>query len=266
MASLTIDDTLLVAFADGELDALTTHLVAEQIAQDPALAARADAFRHSAELLRQALSSPEQLAVPALLAARVIRLTHARPAFSRRIGTRSWGGIAAAAAVAGFIFGAANIVKLPASPANAQHAAVEHILDEIADYHGVFAAETEHLVEVPASRRAHLESWLGSRVEYAFKVPDLKSFDLHFEGGRLLAVDRKPVAQLIYTGPDGKPVALCIALTDGHLGADMVQKDDGDLTMFGRGEGKHAFVVVGPASNRNLGTLARTLPELLARG
>ena len=72
----------------------------------------------------------------------------------------------------------------------------EAMLDEIAAYHLVYARQTEHLAEVPAERREHIEAWLGSLLNRTLKVPDLSSQGLKFEGARLLAIDAYPVAQL----------------------------------------------------------------------
>lgn len=82
------------------------------------------------------------------------------------------------------------------------------MMDEIAAYHLVYARQTEHLAEVPAERREHIEAWLGSLLNRSLKVPDLSSQGLKFEGARLLAIDAYPVAQLLWSREHGDPVAL----------------------------------------------------------
>lgn len=258
MGTLPIDDIMLVAFADGELDPTTTWLVEQQLAADPALAARVEMFRTTAKMLRAALSTHEHLAVPSALTSRISRLV-APP-------KRHWRPMLAAAMVAGLMFAGANLInRLPFS-ADPAATAVAHVMDEIADYHGVFAAEREHLVEVPAARKEHLEAWLGEKLKFAFRVPDLQEYGLDFQGGRLLAVDRLPVAQLIYTGRDGIPVALCIALIAGNATSQLQRHDDADMALFGTGQGHHAFVLIGPAANPVLKDIADAMPGLLNRG
>ena len=86
----------------------------------------------------------------------------------------------------------------------------EVMLDEIAAYHLVYARQTEHLAEVPAERREHIEAWLGSLLNRTLKVPDLSSQGLKFEGARLLAIDAYPVAQLLWSREHGDPIAICV--------------------------------------------------------
>lgn len=275
MATLEIDDTLLVAFADGELDPITARLVEERVAADPALAERVAMFRQTAQLLHAALSTPDQLDVPPALASNVARIAarHApgvgRPRLDMsrwsmgRLQRRAWIPLAAAAAIAAFIFGGTDIIRHAPFGGPAGNVTVAHVLDEVADYHSVYAGEREHLVEVPASRRDHLEAWLGARLQYAFKVPDLAAYNLDFQGGRLLAIDRQPVAQLMYTGKDGAAVALCIALTDGDASSSLQRQEGDGMTLFGKGEGHHVFVVVGPVGNPSLRAVAEAMPGLL---
>ncbi len=286
MEPQAIDDTLLVSFADGELDPVTEQLVAEQVSADPVLAARVEMFRRTAIQLRAALSSPDQLRVPDALLANVSRLIDGktpvrrdvfpgpqtgkgllgrRPDRASRFARSLWLPAAAAAAVAGFMLGGANLARYMPFGGGASGAAVAHVLEEVADYHGVFALEQEHLVEVRADRKAHIESWLGSRVKLAFQVPDLAGYDLTFQGARMLAVDRRPVAQLIYTGKDGVPVALCIALAEEDTRVALQGREDGETMLYGRGEGRHIFIVAGPRGNASLRAIAEAMPALLRR-
>ena len=85
---------------------------------------------------------------------------------------------------------------------------------DVAAYHEVYARETEHLAEVPASRKDHIEEWLGSRLARKLSIPDLSSEGWAFEGGRLLAEDGQPIAQLLYTAPGRQPIAVCITHSD----------------------------------------------------
>jgi anti-sigma factor RsiW len=81
---------------------------------------------------------------------------------------------------------------------------------QVAQYHRVYAGEKRHLVEVAAAETPHIESWLGKRLEMPLVVPDLTAQGLTFQGARMLVINGEPVAQLIYTPPDGRALALCI--------------------------------------------------------
>ena len=58
------DDLLLMAYADGELDAQAAAEVEAALAANPALAERLAMFIESAELLRAGLGEPESVAIP----------------------------------------------------------------------------------------------------------------------------------------------------------------------------------------------------------
>jgi anti-sigma factor RsiW len=89
----------------------------------------------------------------------------------------------------------------------------ERLLDEVAEYHAVFAREREHQVEITADRLDEIQSWLGERLGRKLVVPDLSDRGLTFRGARLLVVNHQPVAQLVYgfPGRHDRPLALCIA-------------------------------------------------------
>ncbi|MCO6384754.1 hypothetical protein [Oceanicola sp. 502str15] len=89
-------------------------------------------------------------------------------------------------------------------------------MDEIADYHRVYARQVAHLVEVPASEQAHIEAWLGKETGVAFKVPELSASGFAFQGARLLVAGGKPVAQLLYTDAGGQVMALCVLAREGE--------------------------------------------------
>jgi hypothetical protein len=59
---------------------------------------------------------------------------------------------------------------------------------------------------------------------------------------------------------------LCIALSDKDASTAWQQRNDGDTTLFGKGEGRHVFVVVGPTDNAtSLRQIAEEMPEMLRR-
>jgi anti-sigma factor RsiW len=63
-----VDDVMLMAYVDGEVDATTARQIEHAIATDPELAARAKMFRESAALLRGAYAEAMHEEVPQRLA------------------------------------------------------------------------------------------------------------------------------------------------------------------------------------------------------
>jgi len=74
MGTLPVDDTLLVAYVDDELDVATHRRIADLVEQEPAVRARVAMFRRSSDLLRSALSDHNYISVPEQLAGRVTKM------------------------------------------------------------------------------------------------------------------------------------------------------------------------------------------------
>lgn len=134
-------------------------------------------------------------------------------------------------------------------------------LVEIAAYHSVYAQQKSHLVEVPAARKDHIETWLTASVGVQVRVPDLSAEGLTFEGARLLVVAGSPVAQLVFTDARGAVLALCLkaakAPTDKSFAATRMNGQD--LVSWRRGGTD--FVVVGPEGGADIGALARAADQ-----
>lgn len=101
-----LDDTTLVAFVDGELDPVEASAVEAALRRDPAAAARAQALRESASLLRSAFGEMVAAPVPERLLAVVGRSPPPRVASGMRHsgrapsgGYRAWMRIAATLAL-----------------------------------------------------------------------------------------------------------------------------------------------------------------------
>jgi anti-sigma factor RsiW len=136
----------------------------------------------------------------------------------------------------------------------------DHVAEEIASYHQVYARETDHLVEVPASHKAELEAWLGARLKRPLHVPDLTAEGLSFAGGRLLVVDDNPVAQLIYLRPGVAPSALCITFGEAEKQSLHVVEHKGMHLAIWQAD-SYAYVFVGSFSEEE----TRALGEKLAK-
>ncbi|MFO1056708.1 MAG: hypothetical protein U1E53_07030 [Dongiaceae bacterium] len=262
MSRLPIDDKLLVAYADGELDSATAAALEARLAEDEALAERLAMFRRTTELVRAALSGGPYVELPRAVAERARRLIDRRQAQRRgRLGRAL---VPVAAGLFGLVLGIGVTFLADPRPFALRGAdPLTGLLREVAEYHAVYAAEREHLVEVPAARAADLEAWLGARVGLPFRVPDLSGRGLAFAGGRMLVVDGRPVAQLMYTAASGERVALCFTAAGGDRAEGTVVQDG--VRLIGRREGGHLFIVAGPAGDGHLDGLARDLPGLLSR-
>jgi anti-sigma factor RsiW len=222
------DDDVLMAYVDGELDEPTARQVEAAIREDPETRRRVDLLRQSAAVVRDVFRQPQYQRVSETLARRF----GAPPATPRRPFWRFVVPVAAsiAAAVTGFGVGFWRGGVTDSDFTN-------RLLDEVAEYHVVFARERDHQVEVTADRVDEIQSWLGQRLGRTLRVPDLSGHGLIFRGARLLVVSHRPVGQFVYSFPDqlDRPLALCIAAGPPEEVALRTDVQDGvNLAVWGR--------------------------------
>ncbi|AFO93529.1 anti-sigma factor (plasmid) [Phaeobacter inhibens] len=272
----------LSAYLDGELSAEAAAEIEALLAQDAAAQAEFDALLEADALAQSGFEAVLRDPVPLSLAQSIRAAPMPRPqepvpgagaddtegplAPGWRYALPLRSGLAAGLAV--FVLGGIGgywlkDIAAPAVMTTTQEAAAGWLSD-IADYHAIYARETRHLVEVPATEADHLRSWLTKTVEVTFAIPDLSAFGLTFEGGRLLVANGAPVGQLMYRGADGTVIALC--LQDGAM-----PQEDGFAarTLRGfdfiswNGEGGK-FVLIGPEGQPGLADIARAAAQGVA--
>ena len=144
--------------------------------------------------------------------------------------------------------------------ASTQFAPVRTWLDDIADYHRIYARQTRHLVEVPASDKDHLVEWLSASTGVTFAVPDLTAQKLTFEGARLLVAGGKPTAQLLYRDAENEIFAICFLKSDPVEGkTELAESMRNDIGLISWQKGNASFVVVGPSADPDLERIAETV-------
>ena len=142
-------------------------------------------------------------------------------------------------------------------------AAARTWLDDIADYHRIYARQTRHLVEVPASEDAHIVEWLSASTGVPFTLPDLSGQRLTFEGARLLVAGGKPTAQLVYRDADGEIFAICFMQTAAGGDTAPTETIRNDIGLVSWQKGKASYVVVGPSADPDLDRLATTVSSTI---
>jgi anti-sigma factor RsiW len=144
--------------------------------------------------------------------------------------------------------------------ASTQFAAARTWLDDIADYHRIYARQTRHLVEVPASDGAHIVEWLAASTGVPFTLPDLSAQSLTFEGARLLVAGGKPTAQLIYRNPQNEIFAICFLKSDPvETATALTESMRNDIGLVSWKKGNASYVVVGPSADPGLDRIAETV-------
>jgi anti-sigma factor RsiW len=88
----------------------------------------------------------------------------------------------------------------------------ESLIDDVAEYHQIYSREHRRLVKAPTTQgEEQLMASLADHIGRKIETPDLTAAGLRFAGGRMLVVNGRPIAELIYVRDDGLSVALCIA-------------------------------------------------------
>ena len=255
----------IVAYVDGELSAAEMCRVDELLADDPKGRLLRDSLRSQGELLKGLHSNIVEQPVPAHLVQAIRGGRDKRPETGLRAAPelvseerspaavvsgpsrRSGGSMArlwlVAASVAFLVIGAAGGF-VAGDRYGLTPAAAPDWLTQVAQYHGIYAKEKRHLVEVSADETPHIEAWLGKRLERKLVVPDLSGLGAEFKGARLLGINGRPVAQLIYQTADGEPFALCV-MPSGKGDLAPVAAQRADLNMIEWRQDGYAYVVVG---------------------
>lgn len=118
------------------------------------------------------------------------------------------------------------------------------------DAHTVFAAEGAHAVEVPATQREQLMTWLSKRLQVQVGPPDLLRFEFDLLGGRLLPVLGAHAGQYLYERNDQRLSVYISGKKDTALPTNPECKNqDGEkLAQCAWQEGTLGFYVTAPVA------------------
>ena len=229
-------------YVDGELPADRREAVEAWLSSHPEDAARVASWRAQAEAIRARYGSVVNEPIPD-------RLTLKRIIRSKR----SWGAVAAAAAVAAFVIGGvAGWMARGASAASPSE--VDHFTTEARSAHKLYIGEVRHPIEVKADE-AHLLPWLSRRVGTTLRAPDLGAFDLKLLGGRLLPGISGPAALFMYESASGERVTIyCSRLNEARTAFRYDANDNFGAVHWI--EGGYGWVISGPNDKTRLKGIA----------
>ena len=239
----------LHGYVDGELPAGRREAVEAWLSSHPDDASRVAAWRAQAEALRAQCGSVIDEPIPD-------RLTLKRIMRSGR----SWGAIAAAAAVAAFVIGGvAGWIGRGASAASPSN--IDHFTAEARGSHKLYVGEVRHPIEVKADE-AHLLPWLSRRVGTTLRAPDLGAFDLRLLGGRLLPGVSGPAALFMYENANGERITIyCSRLNEARTAFRHEANDNFGAVHWI--EGGFGWVISGPNDKPRLKGIASAVYDQL---
>jgi anti-sigma factor RsiW len=287
-----VDDVMLMAYVDGEVDAATAREIEASIAGDPALAARVQRLRDTAVMARSAFAEVLHEPLPDRLIAalggpvrrdeparsdgargstqdtNVVALQARRGAATPRRAIIGW---AMAASLAALVIGYGAGTLRPTVTETAgglENASSDRWLDNVAAYYNVFtnslATKDKLLVDFNASDVPELEKWFGAKLNRKLEVPDLTAKGLTAQGGRLVIIGGKPAAQFLYTSDKGELVELVIAFTDApYQPAQITHR--GDVNIVHWRDNGYAYAFAGTTEPARLQEIADSVWKDLER-
>jgi anti-sigma factor RsiW len=267
-------DDRLVAYLDGEIDPAERRDIEAWLDSDPPARDKLAALAQSTTLLRDAYLEvlheplPDRLIAAARgetaaqTGARILAFSPGRGAVRGGPRLRRRVALPVAASLLGFLVGGGsayfgvgkllpvNVAGGSTPPAIAAAVANNLWLDNAAGYFKLFVAAGDNaLIDVPANgdTQEALQK-ISQSLTQQVRLPDLKPWGLNFRGARLVVVDGRPAAQLVYT-TDNKaigPMALIIGSSkQPDIAPSFDRRQDVNM-LYWRHQGR-AYVLVGQA-------------------
>ncbi|MET3591095.1 MULTISPECIES: anti-sigma factor [Mesorhizobium] len=245
---------------DGELPSEERTAYDAWLEANPEMRAKSARYIADRAALRAALAGVMDEPVPARLRQAVLGEAPARaPAWRSR-----WWLSAAAAAVlmvggfGGYMAGIGGGREGGANDQLAEQAIAAHI---------IYAAEKRHAVEVPASDKDHLQTWLSNRLGLKLVAPDLAAEGFELVGGRLLpSGEHGKAAMLLYEDAKGERISLFVtAESSATAKGTYAAEADGPEAVYWLDKG-YGCAVVGSLPRERLSEVAKSAYGQLLAG
>lgn len=253
--SRAVDEAMLHAYADGQLDVAQQALVEAWLGEHPDIAEDVRDWRAQNEALRAAFDPVLEQPVPARLAAVAERRT---PSFA------PWRMAAAAAGIfiLGGVAGWLAPLDRPLGGPGGEHPVQTAFVADAAAAYRLYAVEVRHPVEVGGDQEPHLVAWLSKRLGNKIAAPRLTELGFRLVGGRLLpgqglTGQAAPAAMLMYENAEGRRIT-CYVVTNGdnRETAFQFRQSDGVSTFFWMDHGL-GYALSGEVDRDKLLVLAR---------
>lgn len=196
----TVTEAMLHAYADDRLPAEAHAEVEAFLAAHPHRAAEVEAWRRQNEALAHLFPDPGT-PVPARLDIHALAGRNRTPLWQ-------WAAAALIVFALGGALGWLGRGLAPSVPA------YDRLITAAIDAHALYVREKRHAVEVAASEKDHLVTWLSNRIERPLGAPDLTAQGFALVGGRLLPTDSEagagPAAQLMYENATSERVTVYV--------------------------------------------------------
>ncbi|NVP56395.1 anti-sigma factor family protein [Mycoplana rhizolycopersici] len=247
-ATGTIGENDLHAFVDGLLDEGRRAEVEAWLETNPQDAERVASWSSQNERIREVFAGDF---VSRGSDAEMLRRN--RPLVGSRF-TRP--AIAAAAALLIFAagFGSGRLTMETIAPPSG--ASTTSLAQEARSAFLVYTSEVRHPVEVGADQQEHLAAWLGKRLDYRLRLPDLSALGYSLVGGRLLPVGGRPGALLMYQNAGGQRLTMIVGRNAENRETSFRLDTDGPIRTFYWIDGAIGYAVTGEIPANDLRAVA----------
>jgi anti-sigma factor RsiW len=260
---MKVDEIVLRAYVDGELDPQRREQVEAVLEHSPELQGMANAMRASCLPFRAAFDSQVLAPAPQRLVDQVATWSalaaSGSPAGSPLFGAApkrrqalAWGMGLAASFTAGWL--------LPWRPFDTNSSAPNPApwVTAIVGYHAMYVRAT---VDAQGDRPERLRQLVGDfapALQPRLAVLDLSSAGLHFRRVQRLGFEGAPLLQMVYLPAQGLPAALCVLPVSSDDAAVSNGRDKG-LGVAAWVDRGLAYVLVADMADETVGTLARRI-------
>jgi anti-sigma factor RsiW len=241
-----IADWALQAYVDGEAAAELRAEVEATLAEDRDAAETVAALRQQKQMIKDAYASVLSEPIPPEIMVS-LRRRPSRPGLPFAV---------MAASLALLIAGGALGWFAAHRPGSME---AETLARDALTAHEIYAQEIRHPVEVGADESDHLASWLSKRLGHAFKIPDLNKEGYTLLGGRLLAAEGRPAAQLMYEDQAKRRITLFLISNPGNSDAAIRIEQEGPLSACYWLDGPLGFAVAGELDRDRMMQLAHAV-------
>ncbi len=262
---MKLDDGLLVAYLDGELNDEDQRRVETALREDPETS---DRMEHLASITTDDIKAALELDTP----------EHVPPALARRVGGMTLEAdiavpgpayprwlIAASIAFCIIFTGLGYTVGAWQPTQETPVAMAKSWILQVAEYQVLYGRETVSNAKATPATMAETTRRLSQRLGRPVVPPDLTEHDLEFKRGQLLFRAGQPIAQLVYLPKAGKPIALCIMATvEGNLAPSPGMAEGLRFTHW-RDNG-FAYILIGDSAPIDVDAMARTARRQLLAG
>jgi anti-sigma factor RsiW len=256
---LSIDDTDLLAYVDGQLPPERSAEVEAAAGGSAEVAARLRALRASALPYTEAFEGQALPPVPEALERRIAGLVGVRQVQPQpRVVV--WPRLAAAYAAGVLCCAVALKLFLPLPSPLASTSQLAPWIKAVVDYQELYSRATLANVREDPLLSARVILDLQTNDGLKVLVPDLRSVGLAFKRVQRLSFHQKAVVQMAYLPENGEPVAVCVT-RDERVDEAPIARKLGDLQTVSWRRNRLGYVLLGRAPERELLELALRLAQ-----